>query len=246
MIFIIISVIQIFINKRYYEGENIILKETIYRPCENLNWGAIEIDKRIKSFRVFDFRIKSGIFSIKGNNGTALFVQPPESEYNLLYLRSDIVLPELEPGNFSRAEIVQECYPLIEHTECYDGTTDKEIINELIDIIIVGKKRYSQEIPGGTFSDKTLLLYSDTITGCALHISIHEFGNLYFLQLKDEEKENDIKFIEIPKELLENIFIQLGMSEGEGGELAQTQTWGRRFCLDLKNASRCHKIHASR
>lgn len=185
-----------------YNGENYttIYNGNSYRLCEDHYWYASEVGENLGGLSEWGDNLKhsvmsmdtiSGVFEAKGSNGAALHIEPPNSEFSALYLRSDIKEPELTSENIDRIELTT-LYMGYNHVNCENGTTDKDVINEFMNLII-NSEGTKIDVPNTI--KYTALLYSDKMPGCFYRIQISEKDDIVFIKFNN----NDII---IPDELL--------------------------------------------
>lgn len=173
----------------YDEEANIVYNGEVYRSSEAEGWQASEVGERlgavaqwgddIKFFHLF-MEIEAGVFAVKGSGGAALYVQPLHSEFDVLYLRSDIAIPEISAENISRIELTQG-YMGYDHVNCTYGTTDKEVIRSFIQLLLNGESAHINPPYG---SNETVLLYSDALPGCIYPILLYEKEGTKFLDFE--------------------------------------------------------------
>lgn len=189
-----------------YAGDSaIVLDGKTYTLRDDYYWRPVEKGRKLgmmpewKGWSLMALVVQPGVFSVKGDDGlTALYVQPPESEFDFVYFRSDVELPELKAENFSRIERVKESYPPIHHKACSDGVTDQAVIKDVISLILYQEsKSVTSAMLDGASSSDTILLYSDQVPGCALFIPLWQMNGEYWLAYHGEER-----LVQIDKELL--------------------------------------------
>lgn len=187
----------------YDENRNIIYNGNSYSQCEDINWRAGEISKRLGAvsqwgdylkFYHFDMELEAGVSEVKGSKGIALHINPPNSEFDALYLRSDIKAPELTADNIDRIELTKG-YMGYDHVTCNNGTTDKDTIKEFMNLILNAE---AAKIDAPYSSRETVLLYSNALPGCFYPILLYEKDDLRFLEF-------DHKLVIISDELLNKL-----------------------------------------
>ena len=173
----------------YDKDYNIIYNGNTYTRCDGSSWRAGEKGERLGAvsqwgddltFTHFGFEFEAGVFAVAGSNGAALHINPPNSEFDSLYLRRDISVPEISADSISRIEIFNE-YMSYGHVVCDNGTTDKTVITEFIDLILNSQ---DANIAPPYSSGQTILLYSEEVPGCIYPVLLYEKDGVSFVEFE--------------------------------------------------------------
>ena len=187
----------------YDENHNLLYNGIAYRRCKDPNWRANEVGERLGAvsqwgddlkFVHLSMEFEAGVFEVKDSGGAALHIYPPNSEFDALYLRSDIEVPELSLDNIDRIELTND-YMGYDHVVCDKGTTDKTVIHEFMSLLLFSENA-SVDTPYS--SSKTVLLYSNAMPGCIYPILLYEKDGVSFVKF-------DGRLIILPEELLSRL-----------------------------------------